>query len=78
MQEAKKAVQEKLDEFEQPTEAEIQEFNESLKLEINNMLHCNLPDDITMKEAGILSGVIYEMILNPEYFLNPLPTLLKT
>ncbi len=71
MKEAKEAVQEKLREFEQPTEKEVKEFNEELKPEINNMLHCNLPDNVTIKEAGLLAEVIYEMIINPEYFLNP-------
>lgn len=69
MQKAKESVQEKLNDFEQATERKIQEANEVLKPEINNMLHCNLPDNITMKEAGILAEVIYEMVLNPEWFL---------
>ncbi len=70
MQKAKEVIQEKLHGYEQPTEQEIQEYNEQLKPEINNMLHENLPDNITMKEAGILAEVIYEIILNPDWFLN--------
>ena len=71
MKKAKESVQEKLNDYEQPTEREIQEYNEQLKPEINNMLHEHLPDNVTMKEAGILAEVIYEMIINPEKFLKP-------
>ncbi|MFC4218998.1 hypothetical protein [Flagellimonas marina] len=41
-----------------------------LKPEINNMLHVYLPDDITIKEAEILSMLILEIIMNPHQFIR--------
>ncbi len=54
-----------------PTEKETQEHLDNLKPEINNLLHTYLPDDITLKEAGVLGMVIWEILTNPNRFLTP-------
>jgi hypothetical protein len=46
------------------------EPSEDLKLKINNLLHLELPDHITIGQAEILAGCIYNMISHPEDYLN--------
>ena len=56
-----------------PTEKEVQEHLNKLKPEINNLLHEYLPDNITLREAGVLGMVIWEILINPKRFLTPQP-----
>ena len=53
MQQAKDLTQELLNEIE-PSEKVKQDHMDRLKPEINSLLHEFLPDDTTIKEAGIL------------------------
>ena len=68
MKEAQNLTQELLND-DPPTDKETKEHFDNLKPEINNLLHTYLPDDITMKEAGILGMVILEILTNPKRFL---------
>ena len=70
MEKAKSTTQEKLSELTQVSEREHRESNTNLKVDINNMIHCNLPDHITIKEAAALAETIYEMIHNPDWFVR--------
>ena len=63
MEKAKERVQELLNET---PDASM----DGLKPDINNLLHMYLPDDTTIKQGGIISMVIFEMITNPDYFLS--------
>ena len=69
MKEAQNLTQELLND-DPPTDKETKEHFDNLKPEINNLLHTYLPDDITMKEAGILGMVILEILTNPKRFLT--------
>ena len=69
MEQAQNLTQELLKD-DPPTDKETKEHFDNLKPEINNLLHTYLPDNITMKEAGILGMVILEILTNPKRFLT--------
>lgn len=44
---------------------------EDLKIEINNLLHMHLPSTVKLGQMEAISVTIYDIIKNPENYLNP-------
>lgn len=44
---------------------------ESLKIQINTMLHTWLPGDLTLTETEALAITIFDMVRNPSAYLKP-------
>lgn len=43
----------------------------NLKVDINNMLHCYLPHDVTVGQSEVLAMVIFDIISDPNRYLKP-------
>lgn len=75
MEEAKRQVQDVLQEQESKPESQSKEEHRKhmngLKPQINNLLHTYLPEDTTLKESDALAMVINDMIWNPQNYLTP-------
>lgn len=52
------------------TEEQRIKHMDNLKLEINNLLHQFLPDDITLKEVEIIAMTFNDIIWKPKDFLS--------
>lgn len=70
MQRAKEKSAEILESY-----TEVSELNDDertkLKLDINDFLFTNLPAKVSVGQMEVLATVIFDMVTNPEDYLNP-------
>lgn len=43
----------------------------ALKPEINSLVHVSLPETMTMRDADIISNLILDILLRPQYYTAP-------
>lgn len=71
MEKAKEYVRENLQgNLKEPIEELSFEDRDTLKNEINNLLHTYLPPNKTLAETETIAMLIFETIINPDYFIS--------
>ena len=69
MEKARQHIKEQLDEENQISVEHDAEFYERLKSQTNNLCWTYLPNSMSLSDADAISSTIYEMLINPQYFL---------
>jgi hypothetical protein len=70
MEKAKEFVRDMLPSIADPNLELSAEDRQSLKIEINTLLHTNLPAYITVGQMEVLAFCIHSMIVSPNDFLD--------